>query len=139
MQSLGLTEVAYQNALIYAKDRLQVSSMRRTSGWTMMDQPFVGCLRPGKAAHLQAVFCVDQCILVRDFSQAERLHADAEARGIHHHEHRVQALVRLADQPKPLAPSIFIWHVELPCMPIFSSIAPQKIGLRTPGVPSAFG
>ncbi len=40
---------------------------------------------------------------------------------------------------QPVAPSRFIWQVELPWMPIFSSIAPQKIGLRSPGVPSAFG
>ncbi|MBI4205069.1 MAG: acyl-CoA dehydrogenase C-terminal domain-containing protein [Betaproteobacteria bacterium] len=36
MQSLGLTEVAYQNALIYAKDRLQ---MRSLSGAKAPDKP----------------------------------------------------------------------------------------------------
>jgi alkylation response protein AidB-like acyl-CoA dehydrogenase len=36
MQSLGLTEVAYQNALLYAKDRLQ---MRSLSGVKAPDQP----------------------------------------------------------------------------------------------------
>ena len=36
MQSLGLTEVAYQNALIYAKDRIQ---MRSLSGVKAPDQP----------------------------------------------------------------------------------------------------
>jgi alkylation response protein AidB-like acyl-CoA dehydrogenase len=36
MQSLGLTEVAYQNALIYAKDRLQ---MRSLSGIKAPDKP----------------------------------------------------------------------------------------------------
>jgi hypothetical protein len=36
MQSLGLTEVAYQNALIYAKDRLQ---MRSLSGVKAPDKP----------------------------------------------------------------------------------------------------
>jgi hypothetical protein len=36
MQSLGLTEVAYQNALVYAKDRLQ---MRSLSGVKAADKP----------------------------------------------------------------------------------------------------
>jgi hypothetical protein len=36
MQSLGLTEVAYQNALVYAKDRLQ---MRSLSGVKAPDKP----------------------------------------------------------------------------------------------------
>jgi alkylation response protein AidB-like acyl-CoA dehydrogenase len=36
MQSLGLTEVAYQNALVYAKDRLQ---MRSLSGIKAADKP----------------------------------------------------------------------------------------------------
>jgi alkylation response protein AidB-like acyl-CoA dehydrogenase len=36
MQSLGLTEIAYQNALIYAKDRLQ---MRSLSGIKAVDKP----------------------------------------------------------------------------------------------------
>ncbi len=36
MQSLGLTEVAYQNALIYAKDRLQ---MRSLTGVKAVDKP----------------------------------------------------------------------------------------------------
>ena len=40
---------------------------------------------------------------------------------------------------QPFAPSRFIWQVELPWMPIFSSMAPQVIGLRAPTVPSAFG
>src|SRR4029450_8423642 len=36
MQSLGLTEVAYQNALAYAKDRIQ---MRSLSGLKAKDKP----------------------------------------------------------------------------------------------------
>jgi alkylation response protein AidB-like acyl-CoA dehydrogenase len=36
MQSLGLTEVAYQNALVYAKDRIQ---MRSLSGPKAPDKP----------------------------------------------------------------------------------------------------
>jgi alkylation response protein AidB-like acyl-CoA dehydrogenase len=36
MQSLGLTEVAYQNALVYAKDRIQ---MRSLSGPKALDKP----------------------------------------------------------------------------------------------------
>ncbi|ABA48670.1 hypothetical protein BURPS1710b_0856 [Burkholderia pseudomallei 1710b] len=56
-------------------------------------------LRPRQRAHLQALLRVRERVLVSDFGEAEPLHADAEARGVHHHEHRVQALVRLADQP----------------------------------------
>jgi hypothetical protein len=56
-------------------------------------------LGAGEAAHLQALFGVDQRVLVGHFGQAQALHADAEAGRVHHDEHGVETLVRLADQP----------------------------------------
>ena len=56
-------------------------------------------LHAGQRAHLQAVLRIGDGVLVRDLGQPEALHADAEPRRVHHHEHRRQALVRLADQP----------------------------------------
>ena len=58
----------------------------------------VGQLRAGQRTRLQALAGVTQRILVGALRQAQALHANAEPRGIHHHEHRLQALVRLADQ-----------------------------------------
>ncbi len=55
-------------------------------------------LHAGERAHLDAVLGVGQRVLVRHFGQAQRLVAHAQARGVHHHEHRGQALVGLADQ-----------------------------------------
>ncbi len=56
-------------------------------------------LRAGQRTHLQTLFRVRQRVLVSDFGQTQALHADAQTCGVHHHEHGVQALVRLADQP----------------------------------------
>ena len=56
-------------------------------------------LHPGEAAHLQPLPGVDERILISDFGLPQRLHAHAQARGVHHHEHRVEAFVRLAYQP----------------------------------------
>ena len=60
---------------------------------------FVFCLGAGQAAALQPVFCICLRILISDFSQAQRLHADTQARRVHHHEHAVQATVRFTDHP----------------------------------------
>ena len=73
----------------------------------------VRVLQAGQRAHLDAVLGVSQCILVGDLGQAQRLHADADARGVHHHEHRSEALVGLSNQPA-FAPSSAIWQVALP-------------------------
>ncbi len=51
-----------------------------------------------EAAHLQPVLGIGQCILVGYGHQAQRLVGNAQARGIHHHKHRLQALVGLAHQ-----------------------------------------
>src|SRR6185437_4652209 len=58
----------------------------------------VGELRAGQRAALQALARVVERVLVRALGQRETLHAHRQARGIHHGEHRGQALVRLADQ-----------------------------------------
>ena len=50
-------------------------------------------------AALDAVIRVGHRVLVGDLGDAEALHADAQARAVHHHEHRVEPLVRLADHP----------------------------------------
>ncbi len=75
------------------------SSMRRTS---RVDQDRVGhlvrVLRAAQRTRLQAFTRVLQCVLVGALGQADALQADAQARGVHHGKHRLQALVRLADQ-----------------------------------------
>jgi hypothetical protein len=58
----------------------------------------VGRLGARQRAHLEAVLRVGHGVLVGHLGQAQRLVAHAQARGVHHHEHRLQALVRLADQ-----------------------------------------
>ena len=55
-------------------------------------------LRAGQRAHLQAVLRVGHRVLVGHLGQPQALVAHAQARGVHHHEHRRQALVRLPDQ-----------------------------------------
>ena len=56
-------------------------------------------LGAGQSAAGEALLGVGGGVLVGDLGQRQPLHADAEPRFIHHHEHRVQAAVRLADQP----------------------------------------
>ena len=53
----------------------------------------------GQRAALAAVLGVGDGVLVGDFALRQALQADAEARGVHHDEHRGEALLRLADQP----------------------------------------
>ena len=77
-----------------------VSSMRRTSGWTMIGSAGLsGILGAGQRAALQALAGIGDGALIGDLAEAEALHADREALGVHHREHRAHALVRLADQP----------------------------------------
>ena len=49
-------------------------------------------------AELDAFLRVLDRVLVRAVGDREALHADGEARGVHHHEHVLQAAVRLADE-----------------------------------------
>src|SRR5690606_31479466 len=56
-------------------------------------------LRAGERARLQALARVAQRVLVRALGQAQALQADAQARGVHHGEHRLEAAVFLTDQP----------------------------------------
>ena len=60
-----------------------------------------GFFGAGERAALQALLGVGRGVLVGDLGLAEPLHADAEARLVHHHEHGVEAAVRLADEPAP--------------------------------------
>jgi alkylation response protein AidB-like acyl-CoA dehydrogenase len=54
-QSLGLTEVAYQNALAYAKDRIQMRSAVRPQGQGQAGRPHHRAPRRAQdAAHRQA-------------------------------------------------------------------------------------
>ena len=48
---------------------------------------------------LPALAGVSGGVLVGDLALGETLQADAEPRGVHHDEHRREALLRLADQP----------------------------------------
>ena len=59
----------------------------------------LGRLHARDRAPLQAVLGVLRGVLIGDLGEREALDADAEARLVHHHEHRVQAAVRLADEP----------------------------------------
>ena len=55
--------------------------------------------RAAERAAGEPVLGVGGGVLIGDLGQRQPLHADAEARFVHHHEHRVQAAVRLPDQP----------------------------------------
>ncbi len=55
-------------------------------------------LHAGQRTALQALARIAQRVLPGAVRQSQALHADAEARRVHHGEHRHQALVRLADQ-----------------------------------------
>ena len=59
----------------------------------------VGVLRAGQRAALEPVLGVGGGVLVGDLRLGEALHADREPRLVHHHEHRVEAAIRLADEP----------------------------------------
>ncbi len=61
-------------------------------------RPF-GLSAPRQAATLHPVLGVGGRILIGRLGQAQALHAHREARTVHHHEHRIQAPVRLPDQP----------------------------------------
>ena len=65
----------------------------------------VRALRAGERAALQAVLGVGGGVLVGDLGLRQPLHADAEPRLVHHHEHRVEAAVRLRRRSQPVAPS----------------------------------
>ena len=67
----------------------------------MHDQRIGGLVRefrPGQRAHLQTVARIGQRVLEGTVADGQSLDADGEAGGVHHGEHRVQALVRLRDQ-----------------------------------------
>jgi hypothetical protein len=73
-----------------------VISMRRTSGWWMMapapgSEPSTGRLCTRSRAYCHG-------LLVGTLGHRDALHADAEARGVHHHEHVLEAAVLLADE-----------------------------------------
>jgi hypothetical protein len=59
---------------------------------------FVRGFGAGQRAHLQAVVGVFDRALEARLAQTQALHAGAEPRVVHHGEHAVEALVRLADQ-----------------------------------------
>ena len=68
-----------------------------------MDEDRIGLFfrfgRTGQRAALTAVERVGNRVLVGDFGLRKPLDADAEPGGVHHHEHRREALVLLADHP----------------------------------------
>src|SRR3546814_5295429 len=60
---------------------------------------FLWILRPGQRAALPAILRILDRVQVGDVGLAEPLDADAKARGVHHHEHRGEAFILLADHP----------------------------------------
>ena len=58
---------------------------------------WIFCTR--QRTHLDAFFGISARILVGNFGQTQTLHTHAQTRGIHHHKHRLQAFVRLTNQP----------------------------------------
>src|SRR3546814_1266234 len=60
---------------------------------------FLWILRPGQRAALPAILRILDRVLIGDVGLAEPLDADAKARGVHHHEHRGEAFILLADHP----------------------------------------
>ena len=63
----------------------------------VIDDRGVGFAGPDRPA-LAPVLGIDEGVLVSSFGDAHALDADRQSRGVHHHEHMGQALVRLADQ-----------------------------------------
>ena len=59
----------------------------------------VGEFGSGQRATLHALLGIGRGVLIGDLGEREALHADAEPRLVHHHEHGVEAAVRFADQP----------------------------------------
>ena len=59
----------------------------------------VGGLRAGQRAALQAFLGEAEADLVSALGNPQPLHADHQARRVHHGEHALEAFVRLADQP----------------------------------------
>ena len=55
--------------------------------------------RSGQGAALNAVLRIHRRVLVGNLGQSQSLDPDAETRAVHHHEHRIEPLVGLADQP----------------------------------------
>ena len=56
-------------------------------------------LGPGQRTALDPILRVRQRVLIGELGQPQRLHADTETRAVHHHEHGLEALVRLTDHP----------------------------------------
>ncbi len=55
--------------------------------------------RAGDVATLHALLRIGHGLLVRTLGHGHALHADGEARGVHHHEHVFEAAIFLADAP----------------------------------------
>ena len=60
---------------------------------------FLRVFGSGQRTALTAILCVLDGVLIGDIGLTEPLNADAEARRVHHHEHRGEALILLADHP----------------------------------------
>ena len=48
---------------------------------------------------MQSLLRIGQRVLVRSFGNGYAVDADSQARGVHHHEHGGQAMVRFTHQP----------------------------------------
>jgi hypothetical protein len=77
---------------------MQVSSMRRTSGCTTIGRRLAPDTSRRQRTALQALARVGERALGDVVHHRQSLQADREARGVHHGEHRHEALVRLPDQ-----------------------------------------
>ena len=60
---------------------------------------FSGIFWPRQGAALQALLGIGGGILIGDLGDRQALDRDPETRLVHHHEHGVQAPIRLADEP----------------------------------------
>jgi len=68
-------------------------SILRTSGWWMMVTAFPP---PATLAALHPLLGVRERLLVGSLGDRQALHADREAREVHHDEHVLEAVVLLA-------------------------------------------
>ena len=97
-----------------------------------------GAFGAGERAHLQPILARRRRRSGRRLrsGRAPCMPTPRRAR-VHHHEHRRQALVRLADQRADRRRRGRSAQVALPWMPILCSRPPQQMPLRSPSEPSA--
>ena len=98
-----------------------------------------GPCRAGDAA-LHALARIGARTLIRALGDAHALHADAEAREVHHHEHVLEAAILLADDVTDGTAVVAECkhRGRAAWMPSLCSSDTQRTSLRAPRLPSAF-